>query len=313
MTQASSPSTANTAYHPMGVTAVLLVLSTSLFWGGNSAAVKFSVDALPPAAVAAARFCLASLFLFVWCRWAGLGVQIDRKHVYVVVVGGLIQYLQIITFNIGVHWSNASHAAILVNAYVFFVISVDHFGGFGPRMTQAKWIGLMLAASGVAVVFVYSGRLGWSESNNYLTDLPSRKGDVMLLLSALVLSFRFLWTKKWVATIQPAKFTLWQFVVSVPLFAGTSWCVEQIDLTHVDVPTVGGILYQGLVVGGYCFTVQAFLLKRYSITQIAIFSFTTPLFGVAISMATRNDPLGPWLCLSVVLVAAGIFLVQRRQ
>jgi len=295
----------------MGIAAIFLALSSSLLWGGNSAAVKFSVDALPPVSVAAVRFGLASLFMVAWCLWAGTDLGIRRKHLLAVGIGGLLHYAQIIAFNFGVHWSNATHSVVLINAFVFVVVAIDHFAGFGPRMTRSKWIGLLLAAAGVALVFNYSSRPHWPEQTIRMVDLPSRKGDLVILVSAFLLSLRFVWIKKWVETIEPANFMLWQFAFSVLLFVGTSLLFEQADLTKVNAPAFFALLYQGLLVGGFCFAVQAALLKRYSATQVAIFSFTTPLFGVAASALTRDDPLSPWLLVSVVLISWGIYLVQR--
>ena len=295
----------------MGMIAVLLALSVSLFWGANSAAIKFSVAALPPIAVAAIRFTIASLFLVAWCLGTGMDCGIRRKHLMAVGIGGLLLYAQIITFNFGVHWSNSSHSVILINVFVLAVVAIDYVGGGGPRMSLSKWAGLLVATGGVAVIFVYSGEQYRSDVTVPDVDLPTRKGDLVILGSALLLSLRFLWIKKWVQWIEPVSFMLWQFLFAVALFFATSWFYEQVELTKVDTVAVCSLLYQGLIVGGYCFTVQATLLKYYSATQVAIFSFTTPLFGVAASVFMRDDPLSPWLFVSVALVSGGIYLVQR--
>ena len=145
-----------------------------------------------------------------------------------------------------------------------------------------------------------------------MSDLPSRRGDLMVMVSAVILAGRFIWIKRAVATMAPANFMLWQFVGSVLLFMATSFVFETIEVSRLDSHAVRGLLYQGLVVGGYCFAIQAILLKRYSATQVAIFSFTTPLFGIAASVLTRDDSLSPWLVLSVVVVSWGIYLVQKQ-
>ena len=62
---------------------------------------------------------------------------------------------------------------------------------------------------------------------------------------------------------------------------------------------------------GLCFAIHTTLLRTHSASQISLFAFTTPLFGVTIAVLMRGDHLSPWLLLSAACVAAGIFLANR--
>ncbi len=44
-----------------------------------------------------------------------------------------------------------------------------------------------------------------------------------------------------------------------------------------------------------------------------MFSFLTPLFGVVAGVVVLHEPLRPAFVVAVVLVGAGIILVNRRQ
>ena len=82
--------------------------------------------------------------------------------------------------------------------------------------------------------------------------------------------------------------------------------------TGFTMPAILGLLYQGILIAGFCFTVQAQLLKKHVASQISIFSFTTPLFGLTAARLIRTDAYSPWLLASAGLVALGIWHVQRR-
>jgi drug/metabolite transporter (DMT)-like permease len=73
-----------------------------------------------------------------------------------------------------------------------------------------------------------------------------------------------------------------------------------------------GLLYQGILVAGFCFAVQAHLLKKHVASQISIFSFSTPLFGLTAAILIRSDAYSHWLLVSGGLVALGIWLIQRN-
>jgi drug/metabolite transporter (DMT)-like permease len=71
-----------------------------------------------------------------------------------------------------------------------------------------------------------------------------------------------------------------------------------------------GIAYQGFLVAGLCFAIQAHLLRKHAAFQISVYSFSTPLFGLLFAFAFRDDPYSSWLPLSAVCVAIGIILVN---
>jgi drug/metabolite transporter (DMT)-like permease len=54
------------------------------------------------------------------------------------------------------------------------------------------------------------------------------------------------------------------------------------------------------------------LLTRYLAGRLAVFSFLTPLFGVAFGVLLLGDPLTPSLLLAAAMVAGGILLVNLR-
>ena len=76
-----------------------------------------------------------------------------------------------------------------------------------------------------------------------------------------------------------------------------------------------GVIYQGIFVAGLCFAIQAMLLRHHSASQISVFGFATPLFGVGLGVLLRGDPLSANLLVAAICVAVGIVLVNvsRRE
>lgn len=133
----------------------------------------------------------------------------------------------------------------------------------------------------------------------------------MLLFSALLLGVKFVYTKQALKAIGPTELIFWHDVVAVAQFAIAAVIWERPDFVHVDWQAWLGLAYQGLLVGGVCFALQAHLLKKHSASQIAVFSFATPLFGVALGALFRGDQLSVSLLIAGIAVAAGIYLVNR--
>jgi len=73
------------------------------------------------------------------------------------------------------------------------------------------------------------------------------------------------------------------------------------------------ILYQGLVVAGFCFVSWTSILKKYSPSKLVVLFFTTPLFGVLLSYLLLDDEVSPSLIIGAGLVAFGIYIVNKHD
>ena len=137
-----------------------------------------------------------------------------------------------------------------------------------------------------------------------------------MLLSAVVLAGKVIFTKFAVGQMDSMKLILWQHMSGTVAFAVFSLATEDVfsvPLSSINLSVILGLLYQGIIVGGICFVIQANLLQYYTATQISVFAFATPLFGILAAMLFRNDELSPFFAISVVAVAIGIYLVNTRK
>ncbi|MDP6469045.1 MAG: DMT family transporter [Pirellulaceae bacterium] len=309
MTDNATSNIVDSQQQPVGVRAVMLALFISILWAGNPVAVRYSVDTLPPIFVAALRFSLATILMFFWCRAEGSRLRLTSGQTLPCLLAGFGMFVQIATFNVGVTMSSSSHATMLINTFVFWVLIIEHILVRSSRWQLRKFVGVVLAAIGVVLVVT---RSSGSTLDAATHDLPTLRGDLILLSSAMILSVKVLFVKSALRTIEPGKLVFWQNLASVAMFFAWSSLTETVDLSKVTMPTLVAIIYQGIFVGGICFAIQAVLLRRHAASQIAVFSFATPLFGVLLAVIFRGDPLTPWLFVATACVAMGILLVNLR-
>jgi drug/metabolite transporter (DMT)-like permease len=102
-------------------------------------------------------------------------------------------------------------------------------------------------------------------------------------------------------------------VVSIPLLAlGAAALGERI--TAVPSPlALGALAYQTVWVVSITFAVWFALIVRYSASRLSAFTFLTPLFGVAAGNVVLDEPITPAFAAAVVLVVAGLVLVNRPR
>lgn len=308
-TPETSPGVAPTP-KPVSLRIAVVALVTAALWGGNPVAVSYSVDTLPPIAVAAARFAMASLFMYIWCRLEGCGIGLKRGQLLPVFLVGGGLFVQIATFNIGVTLSDSSHASMLINTYVLWVVLIEHFITRGDRLTGGKLLGVCVAFAGVLLLLVRSST---SATSPQRLDEPTLAGDLILFVSAVVLSVNVVYMKHVLRTIEPSKLIFWHDLVGTVLFLVCSLAFERVEPAGMTSATILALVYQGIIVAGICFAIQAAMLRNHSASQISIFSFATPLFGVAFGIMLRGDTLTPRLFLAAACVAVGILLVHATS
>tara|TARA_B100000029_G_C17511157_1_gene936312 strand:- start:469 stop:1437 length:969 start_codon:yes stop_codon:yes gene_type:complete len=306
---------------PIGLTSASLAVLTSVLWAGTPVAIKYSQDVLPPIAVAAARFTLAAAFMVAWCLVQGVGVGLRPGERRPALICGLLLFAQISLFHLGLEHSSPSHGSLLINTFVLWVAAIEHFITRSDRLTPQRLLGLALAASGVILVLAVSGQASPQEAAAASTgtpttlDQPSMYGDLLLLASGFLLAVKVIYTKQAVRTVPPIRLILWHDVIGVVLFATTALLLEldKLDLGQFQLQAGLGLLYQGLVVAGFCFAVQSQLLKKHPAARLSVFAFSTPIFGVLIAWAFREAAPSPWLLVAGAAVAGGIALVNWRS
>jgi drug/metabolite transporter (DMT)-like permease len=75
---------------------------------------------------------------------------------------------------------------------------------------------------------------------------------------------------------------------------------------------VASLLYQAVWVAFITYLVWFWLVRHYPAPKLASFTFLAPLFGVAAGGLLLAEPMSPGLLVALVLVATGIWLVNRR-
>jgi drug/metabolite transporter (DMT)-like permease len=280
----------------------LLNLLTAILWGGNSVSIKLALAGIPPLCLAGIRFFLGGLVVLIWAKALGLSLRLhanERKGIAGLV---FIFLTQIYLLNAGTAHTLASRSTIFISAYPFFTALFAHFFISGDRISPAKIAGMVLAFAGVISVFAES---------IVLSEFQYLLGDIMVLCSAMLLGARQIYLKRLTQNMHPGKVLIWQAAPSLPIFFALSALFETQSI-HIDLSIISGVLYQGLVVAGFCFILLTSLLQRYAASKLAVFGFITPIIGVIISNQLLGDPISPGILLSLALVGAGITIVNRE-
>ena len=81
-------------------------------------------------------------------------------------------------------------------------------------------------------------------------------------------------------------------------------------VTTLNVPIVLALAYQGVIVAFASYLTWFWLLTRHLAGRLMVFSFLTPLFGVAFGVLFLGERLTPSFIVAAVCVTLGIVLVN---
>jgi len=281
----------------LDLSGLLLMIACCAFWGGNAVAVKFATPDLPPFGIAAFRFILSLPVLAIVCRMVDQPLWVRPEHWRLLLGHAIITVVQIGSFNWGTSQSDAGPSSIFINVHPLIVAPLAWLL-LGERLGWRTVVGLMSAAVGVAFVL----------SSSFGTRGTLLVGSLVVLASGTIFAVQTIWQKTTFGRIAPATLLFNQSIVAIPVFLLYSGFAEGFETYRFTPRAVGALVYQGMAVSGFCFSVWMLLLKRYPAAQLATVAFMTPMFGVGFGTWLRNEPLTSGLVIGGLLVGFGIFM-----
>ncbi len=288
----------------VGLNAACWALLMAVLWGGNSVAIKIGLNAMPPASMAALRFFFGIITIWLGCLFSGVSIRVPFSAWRGLFGLGLLFTTQIWLLNAGTSYTTAGRSGVLINIFPFFVAIFSHLFVRGDRITAVKAIGLICSFLGISFLFIESIQL---EDTQYLL------GDAMVTLSGLLLGLRQVVLKLLVQGLHPLQVLFWQAGIGLPLFVLWSVLFESEVTEQMNWTIWLAVLYQGVVVAGFCFVLMVLLLRHHSATRLGVFSFVTPIVGILLSAWILEEEISFWLWVSVLLVTIGIVVANRAE
>jgi len=173
----------------------------------------------------------------------------------------------------------------------------------GERLNLRQWIGVALAFLGMALAFAD----GFSAAKD-----TSLIGDAFGVIAAMFWAATTVLIRSTRLNAASASKTLfYQLAVSALALPAASLLVGEPGVTALTPQVVASLAYQGVIVAFVSYLIWFWLLTRYLAGRIAVFSFLTPLFGVAFGVMILSEALSAAFVAAAALVAAGIVLVNK--
>jgi drug/metabolite transporter (DMT)-like permease len=299
--------TMNDLRKPIDGLATGLMLLLSLTWGFQQISLKGVEHDLSPILQIALRSGIAALLIASLVLWHR--EKIDFKNTWLPGLGaGLLFAFEFLVLGEGLRYTLASHMVVFLYTAPIWVALSLHFLVHAERLNRIQWLGILLAFAGILVTFLGRGdQTAVANAPNILL------GDLLGLAAGAAWGFTTVLVRSSRLSVTPAKQTLlYQLVVCFVILMVASVVTGQARINPTPA-VMASLAFQGLLVSFASFLTWFWLLRRYPASQLGVFSFMAPMFGVVFGVWLLNDPMEQSFVLGAVLVLTGIVLVNGHQ
>jgi drug/metabolite transporter (DMT)-like permease len=289
----------------LDLTAIITIIMVTLVWGLSHTAIKYSNQGVSPIFTSALRSIIASSCGIIYCLRKGerlFHTDIMLFHGFMV---GLLFGLEFACIYFGLLFTDAARSVVFTHLNPFVVAVGAHFFLRGDRLTVLKMLGLILAFSGILIVFY--GKPKAAEPTMFV-------GDILEITAAFLWGATTLYIKRFMAgKVHPINTFLYQLVFSIPILLAVSFILEPQWIYGIDLYIVVSIFYQSVIVAFASYFVWFKLIHTYSVSRLSAFTFFTPIFGALFGTLLLGEEFTLSLMVGLPMVSLGIFFVNWRS
>jgi drug/metabolite transporter (DMT)-like permease len=289
-----------------GPAAFALMVLLCTIWGLQQVAIKFTLPGISPVLQVGLRSLGAAVLVFAWARLRGLKLFGADETLRPGVLAGTLFALEFACIFAGLEHTAASRMVVFLYTAPCFTVLGLHWFVPGERIGLRHGLGVALAFAGIIAAFAEGmGRTATA-------DFPSMwLGDLLGVVAAIL----------WAATtvvirgsslgrVAAARVLLYQLAVSAAIALPLSFLMGEPGITAPTPTVLLSLAYQTVMVAFASYLTWFWLLTRFLASRLMVFSFLTPLFGVAFGVLLLNEHLSAQFGLAALLVVAGIVLVN---
>lgn len=264
--------------------AIGLVTLTSFTWGLQQVLLKAVSADMSPVLQIAIRSGIAAALLAAVMMYRQEKLFSDDTW-KPGLMAGMLFALEFFLVGEGLRHTTASHMIVFLYTAPIFVALILHVKIKSERLTPIQWLGILVAFTGISIAFL------WRDAHSSTPSaLNMLWGDLLALTAALFWALTTVLIRSSSLAKAPATQTLlYQLVVC---FIIVSFAAIALGQTHYTLTTavVSNLAFQGVVVTFGSLLLWFWLLRQYSASQLGVFTFMTPLFGVLLSVWLLDEP-----------------------
>jgi drug/metabolite transporter (DMT)-like permease len=280
--------------------AVLLVLGAT--WGSSFLFIKVGVEDLSPLMLVEARLFLGAATVVIATYALGLSLPRTRRLWLDAAIMALLS--NVVPFAL-IAWAEthiASGTASVLNASMpLFTAMLAPFFITDEGMTTPKLVGVLTGFVGVAVF-----------SGGDITDIGSNAlGDLAAVAAAACYAIGLVFARLRFSGEHPLSLSAGQLVSGFVLLAPVAAVLGAREGISLHIDSGLSVLALGVFNTGFAYVMYLWLVAEVGAVRTSLVTYVIPVTGLLLGWAVLDETIGPAAVVGLLLIVAGIALVNR--
>jgi drug/metabolite transporter (DMT)-like permease len=281
---------------------VTCMLGFAALFAFNQVVIKVTIEGIQPIFSAALRSCFGLIALMIWIKVRGIPLRMTRGQLWGGALVGVLFTFEFLCIFLALDMTTVSRASVIFYTMPIWLGLVAHFVLPGERLTGVRLLGFCLAICGVAWAFL-----------DRSSGQASLLGDLLALCAALGWAAIALTVRLTPVSEAPAELQLGcQLLISAVVFLVISPFFGPL-IRDFQVIHGAGLLFQSVITVLFGFLLWFSLMKIYPASDIASFSFLSPVLSVFMGWWLLGEQVGVEILGALALVCLGLVLISRRK
>jgi len=274
-------------------------------WALSHVSVKIANAGISPAFQSGLRSLGALACLWLWSYLRGVKLLAPEGTVLIGLAAGAMFAAEFVLIYWALIYTDVARGIIVLYMTPFIVALGAHFFVPGEQMHRMQTIGLVCAFTGIAIAF---------SDGLTLPDFRALIGDTMMLGAAVLWGATTVLVKATkLARIDPAKTLAYQLAVSGIVITPFALLLGERGIFDPTPIVMGSLVFQIVIVAFGSYLAWFALIRIYPASTLATFTFLSPLFSLVAGAVLLGERVSAALVVALVLVALGIWLVNRPR
>lgn len=280
-----------------------------MIWGIQQVVIKLAAEDISPLMQVALRAGLAAILVYPFIPQRHL--LLDKSYLLPGLWLAVLFAAEFLLVAQALTLTSAAHTVVLLYTAPIFVALGLHYKLPTEKLKAMQWLGIGIAFSGIVVAFLNR------DSQNL--SIQGLIGDVMALVAGIMWAMTTISLRlSKLSEAAPTQTLFYQLAGSFLLLLPVAILLGQTTIQWTQTALLS-MLFHVVVMSFFSLMLWFWLLRQYLANSLGVFSFLTPIFGLAFGVfflgekVELNFMIGTALVtLGVIIVSSSAWLTQKR-